>query len=396
MSPSCRMAPRLATVGLLAAACAGCSGRSTLLFENGSDSSTAAGWSNITPAESTPELWGAPGGPCEGGEGVCTYGPHDVVLAPSDPRIVYLALDQLGAWRSGDSGSSWSRLGDPAGDTDPEDGAVAYLDSPVRIEVDPDDAAHLYAIQPDGRTPGFWISRDAGASWVMPAGFRTLAQSGLGDAVHSMAVDPTSFDHVLVGYTGEWPTTSNASSGIARSTDGGASFMPISPAGDPWSTGAHDVHFLYEPSLGIGNSRTWLVCEPTGFWWTDDAGASWLHASTDAPFIRNQLEYDRDGVLFAAAEGAPVYSEDNGRSWIAIEALAGSYYTAMGGDGERVYTRGYSETPMPYLGASGGEWSPLLGSELASGFPIAIRFDAVDRILYSANRSSGLWAWRAP
>jgi hypothetical protein len=87
-------------------------------------------------------------------------------------------------------------LGNPSntGDT-----TTSYIDSPIHVEVDPSNSQHLYVTQGvRGTTLGFWISNDGGNTWTKTAGFKNIEAATTSD-VTSMAVDPSNFNHVLVG-----------------------------------------------------------------------------------------------------------------------------------------------------------------------------------------------------
>jgi hypothetical protein len=167
---------RCLAIAVFAAFSTGCWSVETVLMPRSDgavgDGGRAIGqWIDITPVAAERSRW-ADLGVCDPTTQVCTYGSTGIALDPSDPSIVYLTIDLLGIWRSPDSGVTWARLGSDV-DRDPSDGTTSYLDSAIDVAVDPRDPSHLYAAQgTHGTTRGFWISRDTGATWTQPIGFR--------------------------------------------------------------------------------------------------------------------------------------------------------------------------------------------------------------------------------
>lgn len=151
-------------------------------FSNANPVFTPGVWLNISPQ--TIDLSSA------------HYGSPEVDLDLSNPSTLYLCVDMQGLWKTTDGGSSWSRLGTP-GDAD-TDTTTSYLDSPVRITVDPENSLHLYATQGvRGNTQGFWVSTDGGLHWKQPSGFITAKKIIGTQDMTSFDVDPSDFNIVL-------------------------------------------------------------------------------------------------------------------------------------------------------------------------------------------------------
>lgn len=341
-------------------------------------------WTDITPVEANV---GA------------TYGAPVIELDPTDPATLYMCVDANGLWKSTDAGSTWRRLGDP--NRKPANGRVYYLDSPIWVRVDPRDPQHLIATQGvRGATLGFWVSRDGGESWRHPTGYEAIAKETTLD-VTSLAIDPTDFDHILLGSHQAWPGGQTA--GILESSDGGESWTKH-PAQPGWSSASAGLHFLYEPSLGIGNSQTWLTAQESGGWWrTSDGGTNWTRV-TERVIAHggNQLYYTKEGVLYAGSHGYPLRSRDNGQTWETIESLPYATYYSIHGDGKTLYTQisytgdnaGQGLQPWRVSAEdSGNSWTPYQGgAQTFNNGPFIMRFDANNGIMYSANWRTGVWA----
>ena len=138
-----------------------------------------------------------------------------VAGAPGQPNVAYIGFDNGGVWRSTDYGSTWAPLFDkePTGSIGaiavaPSDPNVIYVGSGAGI------------IRPDLATGnGVYKSTDAGRTWT---------HLGLDDTemiamIDVSPKDPNTFFVAALGH----PYGPNASRGIFRSTDGGATFQKV-------------------------------------------------------------------------------------------------------------------------------------------------------------------------
>lgn len=345
-------------------------------------------WANITPPDANV---------------ASTFGSPVVEVDPTDSATLYLCVDQRGLWKTTDAGTSWKRLG-----TQPANGAPAivngkttYLDSPIRVKVDPGNPKHLIATQGvRGATLGFWVSQDGGDTWQEPQGFSDISKQTTND-VTTLAVDPTDFNHILLGSHQAWQGQQSA--GFLESKDGGNSWTKHDPQSG-WSTGSTAIQFLYAPALKIGNAQTWLFADDSsGFWRTTDSGATWTKVS-DSKIAHggSDIYYTKAGVLYAGAHVYPIRSTDNGVTWTSLSGLPNAYYYTVQGDGNTLYTQiSYTGTnagkgPQPYMASSetdGLTWTPYNGGKQTfNDGPFIMRFDASNGIMYSANWQEGLWA----
>jgi photosystem II stability/assembly factor-like uncharacterized protein len=327
-----------------------------------------------------------------------------VGLSASDPSVAYMSTNDSGIWRTADSGKTWRRCGNPNGANG--EAMTEYLDNASRIEVDPADPDHFYATEGvDGARHGFWVSRDAGATYHKPQGFRDIAKmvGGPGHDVVALAVDAADFKHILLSPHSDWGITSGYSSGILESRDGGESWIAHMPPGDAWANGTKGVHILHHPATGQGNADTWLVTdEAAGFWRTADAGKSWNKVSdARAPHGGNQFFYAKDGTLYSGAVQLPMRSKDNGVTWQRVEKLpAAPYYQTLFGTGSLLFTMGYSESDSQFFYTSseddGVNWKEDTAFGKTAASPWELRYDSVNRILYAPSRHGGLWLLRLP
>jgi hypothetical protein len=362
-----------------------------------SPSLTPGVWQDISPA-------GVAFDNLQGGhDHVFTQG---MALDVCNPATVYVTVagyndttDALepgrGLYKTMDSGSTWVHIGP--------------MEQPLDVRVDPRDSQRLYAGDgARGTTNGFWVSRDAGATWSIPQGFLTASQAVGSSDVYRVEPDPSDFDHVLIAFRSPWHGGSDfgfgaGNAGLLESFDGGETFTIHDP--DPgWAGGyGYAVFFLYAPDKGIGDPSTWLVgAEHKGYWRTADGGGSWAQVSTNNMDIGGgEVYYTAGGVVYASGTPDIVRSTDNGVTWATIspEPLTGGALGFLGltGDGAALYT-GAHNVPGPMLTASeqdGLTWTAYDGQTLEGG-PFELVFDRVGRILYSANTNGGLWALKVP
>jgi hypothetical protein len=330
-----------------------------------------------------------------------TYGVSSLEVSPVDPNVIYAPIDSLGLWKTTDRGSTWTRLGKP-GNFQGGGLTTRYLDSPIRVQVDPEDPNHLIATQGvRGNTLGFWESHDAGNTWRMPEGFFDAAKKTTTD-ITQLAVDPSNFKHILLGSHSPWANSHTA--GIMETRDGGQTWI-LHPGDPSWPVGSVGINFLFNPATGQGNPNTWLVAtDGVGFWRTSDSGVTWIKvANFNAPHGGCLIYYAKDGSVYSGAAQYPVRSHDNGVTWEQVQAgLSNFYYYTVYGDGNTLYTQlSYTGTNMgqglqAYMTApekTGGPWTPYQqGAQKFNDGPFMMRFDAVNQIMYSANWTSGLWA----
>ncbi|HEV8245130.1 MAG TPA: hypothetical protein VGP93_05155 [Polyangiaceae bacterium] len=348
----------------------------------GAPTLVAGTWQDISPAGVAFGSGDAP---------VFTQG---MAVDPCDPAVLYLTADsfdatQGGLFKSVDAGSTWARIATVV----PNFTGVDHLDEPIRIRIDPKDTQHLYVGDGvRGGTSGFWVSTDGGANFEMPQSYIDLktAPGIYVYDVYDVAVDPTDFSHVLVSFHSGWGGDYGDDAGILESTDGGGSWIVHPP--DGWGGHGHAVHFLYQPELGLGDSSTWLVSTQDGTRHrTTDAGQTWSESTTGGIVHGGgTIYYTKTGVLYASGYPQNVRSTDNGATWTSIGNIAS---TAIFGDGTSLYS-GAVFGPAPVitsLESDGTTWAAFNDQQFAQG-PFEFAYDSLNRVLYNASWTAGLWA----
>ncbi|HKY38906.1 MAG TPA: hypothetical protein VJN18_23365 [Polyangiaceae bacterium] len=352
---------------------------------------TSDAWTDISPGEAKLGI--------NGDEAVFTQG---IAVDPSNPGTVYVALAgnnnktfqfiQGGLCKSTDSGATWSLLGN--------------FDQPLDVVVDPEDPLHLYVGDGvRGGTFGFWSSVDGGQTWVQPQAFVELASSVRSADVYHIEPNPEDFNHVLVSFHGAWHDCQDfgfggCTSGIIESFDGGGSWTLHQPPAGWAGKGGFAVFMLYNPELGLGDPKTWLVgTQGAGYWRTTDGGESWRQVS-DASMSHGgaQIYYSKTGDLFVGAELTPLVSSDNGATWTKLNMANGvpaGYYFALYGDGTSLFTssNGTQNGFISALESNNTSWSVFNDQKFAeSTFEFAL--DRGTGILYASIWAGGVLARR--
>ena len=333
-------------------------------------------WTNITPAgvTMTPDNHVF----CQG-----------MAIDPSHPSTLYLCVcaydvSKGGLYKTTDGGSTWAKVG--------------HLDEPIHVVVDPHDPNHLYCVDGvRGSTQGFWVSTDGGNSWAMPPGFDAATRKPVGTRdLYSIAVDPTDFRHVLVSFHSPWSGSDNC--GVLESKDGGDSWTVHHPPDGSAKGYGMAVFFLNDPATGRGDKNTWLLTTQSGgFFRTTDAGATWSQVyKLQMTHGGDQLYRTKTGTLYAGAYQYPVRSTDNGASWRPLtRGLVYSWYMGICGDGNFLYTA-CSNSNEPFFTSpedDGLTWTAYKGgTQKFSSAPFEMHYDPVNRVMYSASWSDGLFA----
>jgi 6-phosphogluconolactonase (cycloisomerase 2 family) len=117
-----------------------------------------------------------------------------------------------------------------------------------------------------------------------------------------------------------------------------------------------------------------------------------------------QPYYSKTGALYTGTTSFPMRSTDNGKTWQELKsALPSSSYFVVQGDGNNLYTApscacGGGIINQPYFTSpedDGLTWTAYqAGAQSFGNGPYRMSFDRADRVVYSANWVSGIWALR--
>jgi hypothetical protein len=149
-----------------------------------------------------------------------------IAVNPNNPNVIYLGTAQGGVWRSGDGGNTWTPLFDRQ--------LSLGIGEPAGIGIDPNNTDTIYvgtsgrvgSIEPDTIaqiSTGLFKSTDGGASWIsvgsgFPAGNTGNATQFINQAINVIIVDPANSDVVYLASFG----------GVFTSSDGGQNWTAAS------------------------------------------------------------------------------------------------------------------------------------------------------------------------
>ncbi len=203
---------------------------------------------------------------------------------PGEPHHLYLGTTNSWLYESLDGGANWHRLSklDSADDL--------ILD---HIVVDPLNPATVFvaAWKLDYPGGGLWVSRDGGHTWSEVEGLR-------GQSIRAFAQAPSN-PKILFAGTLE---------GVFRSTDAGASWTQISPAG---SQEIHEIESLaIDPTdPGIIYAGSWHLP-----WKTTDGGQNWSNIKKgiidDSDVFSILVDPTQPSIVFASACSG-IYKSEN-------------------------------------------------------------------------------------
>jgi len=261
--------------------------------------------------------------PCYGSRGPGKV--QCLAFDPETPDRVYAGCEPIDIFVSDDLGAHWERL-DSVWDIP----SVASIDYPLPtvephvrdITIDPKDPSTIYAALQVG---SILKSTDRGASWK-------LIEKGFDSDVHTIVVDPTRTDTVLIA-TGGHEARRERSPGRAlyKSDDGGGSWMAVGMEFSqeysvPLAMHPRNPKVLFS-ALADGNPGQWR--RPSGadsvMIRTIDGGSSWqrltkgldgLGAYFPAAFAFDEAHPDH--LYSALNTGKLLASKDNGDSWTAV------------------------------------------------------------------------------
>lgn len=252
------------------------------------------------------------------------------------PNVFYIGVNNGGVWKTADYGRTWlpifddqptSSIGDVV--VAPSDPNVLYVGTGEGLQ------------RPDLSTgDGVYKSTDAGKTWRHLPGLRDAQQIG------GLAVDPRDPNRVFVAALGH-PYGPNTERGVYRSTDGGESWERVLYKDE--NTGA--VQVTLDPNnpdvvyadLWAGRQGPWENAEwngpLSGLYKSVDGGAHWEQLTTGLPTPAQGLT--RIGFAIAPSDSKRLYASIDAGSFSGIYRSddAGAIWRRMSNEG-RVIGRG--------------------------------------------------------
>jgi hypothetical protein len=239
------------------------------------------------------------------------------------------------------NGTVWSPIGpSPMTEGSRQDNGLV-----TAIAVNPNNSSVIYLGTAQG---GVWRSGDGGNTWT-PRFDRQLSL-GIGEPA-GIGIDPNNTDVIYVGTSGrvgsiEPDTVSQVSTGLFKSTDGGASWIAVG-SGFPAGNTGNATQFLNQAINVIivdpANSNVIYLASLNGVSTSSDGGQNWTAASGisgDTRSLALDLSTPANArILHAGVQGKGVFiSKDGGQTFTqtlsattpaVATALAGSKFTRV-------------------------------------------------------------------
>jgi hypothetical protein len=212
-----------------------------------------------------------------------------LAIDPSAPATLYAGTQGGGAFKSTNSGGSWSAIN--TGLTSP------YV---ATLAIDPSTPTTLYA----GTDGGALKSTDSGGTWA-------AVNRGLGSPyVDALAIDPSTPTTLYAGTVGPQ---------VFKSTDSGGTWGPTGRGpNDPWGYGG-----VFAMAINPRTPATLYAGTDYGLFKSTDGGGSWTAVDTDltSAVVAVAIDSANPTTLYVGARGRGVLkSNDGGASWTAMNA----------------------------------------------------------------------------
>jgi photosystem II stability/assembly factor-like uncharacterized protein len=316
-------------------------------------------------------------GPHRGGRTVGAVG------VPQQPNVFYIGVNNGGVWKTNDYGRTWI----PIFDEQPT-GSIGD------VVVAPSNPNVVYVATGEGlQRPdlsvgdGVYKSTDAGATWTH-VGLREGLQIG------GLAIDPANENRVFAAVLGH-PYGANTERGVYRTTNGGSSWEKVLYKDE--NTGAIQVTIdpknsnivyadLWASRLGPWENGQWQGPE-SGLFKSTDGGTTWRKLTTGLPAFSQGL--GRIGFCIAPSDPNRMYatvdatqqggiyrSDDAGESWKLMSTDA--RYWGRGSDFAEVKV--HPNNPDIVFSANVVTWKSIDGAKTWTGFRGAPGGDDYHRI----------------
>ncbi|MBL7960305.1 glycoside hydrolase [bacterium] len=256
----------------------------------------------------------------------------DIVVAPSDPNVIYVATGEglqrpdlsvgNGIYKSTDAGKTWKHVG--LRDAQQIGGLTVDNENPDRVF-----AAVLGHPYGPNAERGVYRTTDGGKNWD-----RVLYKDENTGAVQ-VTIDPKNPDVIYADLwasrLGPWENGwwQGPESGLYKSTDGGTTWKKLTKGLPTYEQGLGRIGFCIAPSNPDRMYATVDSRDLGGIYRSDDAGASWVRMSSDerlwgrgSDFAEIKADPKNAEVVYSA-NIATWKSTDGGKTWTGFRGAPG-------------------------------------------------------------------------
>jgi photosystem II stability/assembly factor-like uncharacterized protein len=227
-----------------------------------------------------------------------------LAIDPQDPNTLYATCANScppgsELFKSTDGGANWTAFGEGL----PANGVLT-------IAIDPLNPDTLYAVL----RAGLFKSTDGGANWIAAG---SGLPTGNGGSVVSLAIDPQNPDTLYTSIATCMPCT--PSSGVFKSTDGGASWTGSGLASSILVDPGYSVPLVL--AIDPSNPNTVYAGTYDGIMKSLDAGGNWNAGNsglTASQIDSLTIDPQNAGAFFATFQGKVLRTGDGGAHWSEI------------------------------------------------------------------------------
>ncbi len=272
----------------------------------------------------------------------------DVVYNPSNPSVVYAAMNSSGVYKSTDGGATWVSASS----------GLSSSPGRLRLTMAPSNSQVLYALSSNST---LYRTTNGATSWTA---MNTSACEG--QCTYNLTVDvhPTDSNTILVGTIRP-----------ARSTNGGTSLSILTSGWGSAQQVHQDTHVVrFSRSNG---SRFWIGSDG-GVWRSDNSGGSFVNLNTNldlTQFYDVAVHPDDPNKIFGGAQDNSSSGRFGNQQWNVTLVTGDGFMNLVDpGTPDRVFQTSYPSGGRPsiYRSTSGGgpnSYSGLATNGIVSGEP---------------------------
>jgi hypothetical protein len=235
-----------------------------------------------------------------------------VAVAPSSQQIIYAASNSQGMWKSTNAGLNWVQINSGLDNLILQCCAVSQTNANIV----------MCGSTNTGTNPGVYRSTNGGTSWTR--GVTGITETAIN--IQQVAIDPVNPN---IAYIAVFDGATNSTNGIYKSTDGGATWTPITNGiGTIKNFLAIAVNPLNPNVIYAGTSFSPPSTGPAKIYKSVNGGALWTDMSNGLPSLTTDLKPVRQ-ISISRTDTSVVLAG----LFINTDTLGGGMYVTANGGG---------------------------------------------------------------